>query len=162
MREKLNLLILLFGCVFVQIFFGRNFSFFPEIIVLAVVFAGIFFDANFAAWFGIIAGFLRGCFSSGPLFLDVFLFFAIGVVSSFLANKFYRYSPIVQALIAALSMFVLILGHTLYFNLARGSSVNILSLAAENWKMLGITILFSPIFFAGIKKIVKSRNKHGA
>jgi len=155
MREKLNLLIFLLGCVFVQIFLGRNFSFFPEIIVLTVVFAGIFFGANFAAWFGAIAGFLRGCFSSGPLFLDVFLFFAIGIISSFLANKFYRYSPVVQALIAALATFVIILGHTLYFNFVCGSSVNILSLAAENWKMVGITIFFSPIFFAGVKKIVK-------
>ncbi|MBL7072293.1 MAG: hypothetical protein ISS33_00780 [Candidatus Omnitrophica bacterium] len=155
MREKLILLILLFGCVFVQIFFGRNFSFFPDMIVLAVVFAGIFFGANFAAWFGIMAGFLRGCFSSGPLFLDVFLFLAIGIVSSFLANKFYKYSPVVQAFIAAVAMFVLIAGHTLYSNLMRGSSVNILYLAAENWKMLGVTILFSPIFFVAIKKIVK-------
>ncbi len=157
MRKKLNLFIFLLGCIFVQIFLGRNFSFFPEVIVLTVVFAGIFFGANFAAWFGAIAGFLRGCFSCAPLFLDVFLFFAIGILSSFLANKFYKYSPAVQAFISALAMFVIILGHTLYFNFVCGSSVNILSLAAENWKMIGITILFSPIFFIGIEKIVKIR-----
>jgi len=157
MREKINLLILLLGCVFVQIFLRRNFLFFPDIIVLAVVFAGIFFGANFGAWFGFTAGFLRGCFSCAPLFLDAFLFLVIGIVSSFFANKFYRYSPVVQAFISALAMFVLILGHVLYFNFVRGSSVNIFSLAAENWKMIGLTILFAPIFFVGIKKIVKTQ-----
>ncbi len=155
MKKNLNILILLLGSVFIQIFLTRNIICFPDIILLVVVFAGIFLGAGSGAWVGITAGFLRGCFSCGTIFLDISLFLIIGINSSFLAEKFYKYNPVVQSFISGAAIFITITGRTLYFNVAGGNPVSILSPYAANWKMIGITILLSPIFFAFAKKIVK-------
>jgi len=154
MTKKINLLIFLLCCVFIQIFLMRNIVWFPDIILLAVVFTGIFFEIGYAVWFGFIAGFLRGCFSVETLPLDVFLFPLCGMSSFVLASKFYKYNPLVQIVITILAMSIVILGHTVYFDVINARPIAFLLPFAVNWKMLSATVLFSPIFFMGAKKFL--------
>ncbi|MEA3489188.1 MAG: rod shape-determining protein MreD [Candidatus Omnitrophota bacterium] len=151
MKIRWRSFICLIVCVLVQVALMRYVTFFPDVILLFVVFTGIFRGGTEAAVSGFLAGFLRGCFSVGTSALDIFLFPAVGILSSALGGKVYRQNPVAQIFIAAIAVVTVVIAHTIYLNVMTGSGIGIGFVFLNSWKTLVATVLVAPFFFVFLK-----------
>lgn len=151
MSRLLWLYALLLVSVVAQSVLFRFVVWFPDLILLTVVFAGIFRRLDEAVVLGVVAGFLRNCFSVQPLFLDIFLFPLVGIISFLLGGMFYRRNPVVQIFTSLVCMAMVVAAHLLYFNLAMGNDIAIVPVFIRSKGVIAVTALFSPLFFAIFK-----------
>ena len=107
MAKRFYLYGLLLVFVFLQVILMKHVSWFPDIILLMVVFAGVFRGAFEGVCAGFIAGFLRGSFSVDTFLLDMFLFAAVGLLSSVMGKMLYRQHSFAQILVTSVSVFCL-------------------------------------------------------
>ncbi len=158
MRILLYGLLILF--VFVQIVLKKYISWVPDIILLMVVFTGVFRGSVEGAGLGLVAGFFRGCFSAGTFALDIFLFPAVGLVSSLLGGMFYRQNPVAQMFTTAVAILIVTASHTLYLNFVYGNDVGVFPVIMASWKCLITTVCVSPFFFAFLKKTLRLKENN--
>ncbi|MFH1878770.1 MAG: hypothetical protein ABH883_08195 [Candidatus Omnitrophota bacterium] len=151
MKSIIRLYLILVLCVFIQTVLVRRSSWFPDIILLAVVFSGIFAGGLRCLFFSFVAGLFRGALSSGTLFLDIIIFPFVAIVSSLLSKMFYRQNPAVQVLIAMAAVFVVVVAQTLYLNIVNENNLEISAVLMESWKPLMVTVFISPLFFSFVK-----------
>ena len=154
MKVRLILYVLLVLFVFMQITLMKYVPWVPDIILLMVVFAGIFRGGVEGAGVGLAAGLLRGCFSVGTSLLDIFLFPAVGVMSSLLAGVLYWQNPFSQMFITAAAAFMVIAGHAFYLNFSGGNDVGVFFPVMTSWKCVLSTVCVAPFLFAFLKKIL--------
>ena len=158
-RLYIFLLLLLFVLLQVGLFKGAAWS--PDLIVLMVVFIGIFRGTREALVYGLIAGFLRGCFSEGTIYLDILLFPLAGMVSSILGRMFYRQNPAVQALNALIVMVLIMFVHTAFLNITSGNDIPISFVYAASWRRIAVTVLVSPFVFSFLAYLLRLEDQAG-
>ena len=151
MKIRLYLYGILIFFVLLQVYAMKYFRAFPDIILLVVVFTGIFRGTSEGALLGLLAGFLRGCFSSSTFGVDIFLFPAVGGISSLLAKLFYNQNPTVQMFTASVAFFTLIFVHTVYLNNLTASEVSVSMMFLGSWKQFLLTIITVPFLFSGLR-----------
>ena len=159
MKIRLSLYVLLVSFVFIQIVLMKYAPWFPDIILLMVVFTGIFRGSAEGAALGLAAGFFRGCFSVGTIAPDIFLFPAVGAMSSELAGRFYRHNAAAQMLITAGSILTVVVSHTLYLNFTSGNDASVFFVILTSWKYLATTVFISPFLFAFLKKTLRLKEQ---
>ena len=154
MKKRLYLYGILVFAVFLQTYAMKYLGIFPDVILLVVVFTGIFSGVSEGAILGLVAGFLRGSFSPSTLGVDIFLFPAIGAVSSLLSRLFYRQNPTVQMFTALVAFFLVVFVHTVYLNNLSGNEVSVVAMLLGSWKQLLLTIITVPFMFAGLRAVL--------
>jgi len=119
-----------------------------------VVFVSIFRGSIEGARFGLVAGFLRGCFSVGTFPVDIFLFPVVGMISSLFPKMVYRDKPVAQVFISVAAIFFVIAVHVIYINLASSSNVGIPFIFLNSWRTITATIVTAPILFAVLRVVL--------
>ena len=116
-----------------------------------VVFVSIFRGSVEGAGFGLVAGFLRGCFSVGTFPVDIFLFPIVGMISSLFPKMVYRHKPVAQVFISMVAIFFVITVHVTYINLTSSNNVGIPFVFLNSWRPITATIITAPILFAVLR-----------
>lgn len=161
MKKQFYVYALLLVFVIAQIFFVKRLSWFPDLILLMVVFVGIFGGGARGAWVGLIAGFLRGCFSPETFPVDIVIFPAVGLISSAMASRIYRQNPVAQVFISAIAVVIVVVAHTVYLNIVSGNDIGIPLVFMKSWKTLVSTVFCSPLMFAFLDGVLRPEEGHG-
>ena len=159
MKNRTTLYLILMVCVIAQAAAMRRTHWFPDIVLLVVVFAGTFEGWREAIMIGLAAGFLRGSMSLNTFFLDIFLFPAVGIISSTSARMFYRNNPLTQIFAVSVSILVVITSQCLYLNALSANDINPFFVLGKSWQNVLATIITAPLFFAMLKQVI-GRTRH--
>ncbi|MGB2600483.1 MAG: rod shape-determining protein MreD [Candidatus Omnitrophota bacterium] len=154
-KQRLYLYGLLFVALLAQVSFMGRAAWCPDLILLVVVFTGIFWGAKEGFTLGLVAGFLRGCFSPNMFPLDIILFSAVGAASAVMAKMFYRQNPSAQMFTAAVATLAVILAHTLYQNALSGNDIELSLVIYSSRRTLISTVFVAPLLFVPLQGWLK-------
>jgi rod shape-determining protein MreD len=147
-KQRLYLYGLLLVSLLVQISFMGRIAWFPDLVLLVVVFTGIFWGPGEGIILGLVAGFLRGCFSPTTFPLDIVLFPVVGVISAVMSKMFYRRNPAAQIVTVAVATLAVVSAHTLSQNALSGNDVELSVVIFGSKGVLISTVLAAPLLFA--------------
>ncbi|MFH1552635.1 MAG: rod shape-determining protein MreD [Candidatus Omnitrophota bacterium] len=154
-KKRVFLYGLLMFSVLAQVILMKRVAWFPDIILLMVVFAGIFRGGIEAAVLGLVAGLLRGLFSPETLPIDIFIFPAVGVISSVMTRMFYRQNPAAQIFTTTIAVTLVVALQTLYLNATSGSDIGVHIVLLKSWKPIVVTVVISPFVFTFLKELLR-------
>ena len=114
---------------------------------MVAVFAGIFFGPFEGIVLALLAGFVRGCFSSGTTGLDMVTFVIVAYASSVFSSMFYKRNllfDMVSVLLAAVFVYA---AQALFFSSLYGSDVSVMSVLGESRGQIFFTVIAVPFVF---------------
>ncbi|MBF0216502.1 MAG: rod shape-determining protein MreD [Candidatus Omnitrophica bacterium] len=146
-RKLPGIYLFFFMAFLAQIRFSPGSVWCPDFILLAVVFISIFGGMGNGVISGFLLGALRGFFSAHTLPADIVVFPLIALFSSMMSGMFYRNSPVLHIFVMLVAMISLVFAHTAYLNILTGNDIRFLSAVADNWRVVVVTLILSPIIF---------------
>jgi len=150
-RKILYICALLVAVFMIQGSFTGRSRWFPDLVLLVVIFTAVFNGVFGALAFGLAAGILRGLLSVHTFSADIIIFPVLGAAAAILSKTFYRQSPIMNMLVAGISICLLMIVHTLYFAAIFGDCPGLHVVLAGSWRVIVSTILVSPLVFLTIR-----------
>lgn len=147
MKNRLALYITLIISVAAQLLALKYFRVFPDLALMIAVFSGMFFGPFEGVVVGLFSGFLRSCFSSGTMAVDMVTFSLSAYASSIFSLMFYKRNLLFHVVSVMASAFLVFFAQALYLRYLYGVDISLASVLTETRGQVFLSALTAPFIF---------------